>query len=813
MTTLINDIKYSLRQLAKSPGFTVVAMLTLSLGIGANLALFGILNEMLLRPKPVARPHELWQVVPARETGTLKHNGLIYRPFYEAVQREEHGFKDVIAYASFRPKLRTEEGSEQLYTELVAGNYFSFLGITPILGRGFYPEEDTPLGVRAVTVLSYAYWKNQFGAAQDVVGETVILNEVPVEIVGVAPKGFSGLDITAPCMWMPSCMESILGDSRSYTIVGRLTEPKLVPAVEERLSPLAEEVTEGLLASRYPLVRSRGVSMGICQFRLKPMGRGLLASSRLRPKVIRFLQFSGIATVLLLAIACANVAGLFLARALQRRKETATRVALGATRWDVIRPIMCEGVLVAAGGSLGALITFAWVSRIMMQYVEWWPGAPLRVMPDVRVLLFCLGAVFVVGFGFSLLPALQASRFNPSTALKASQGASRHQQWLRHGLIITQVVGSFVLLCGALLCFRSMGQQLSLNVGYDHDRLASVSVDLEQIGYTQQSFAPKLRQIIDQVKRVPGVEQVTACGFEPLAGKMGLTNSEAWVPEGHDGSHETRIDYGVFRGLTPGVFDTMGIPIRHGREFSQEDMELGHKHILVNECFVQTFWPGQNPLGKHILHWTVIGVVQDAHLGQFNDEPIAAIFRRTKPEILLHSTLLIRTTGNTQRVLGSVRKTLTRIHPKLGQGEMNSMRDRIKSTLAIQHSAMRVLTTLGILSLVLAAVGTYAVIAHVVHSQTRDIGIRLAVGASGWDIKRFVLSMGLRLGLAAMGIGLPLSVTIAKLLQHQIEGISPFDPVSFMVGIIVVLAALFAACWLPACHAARVDPMEALRYE
>jgi len=358
-----------------------------------------------------------------------------------------------------------------------------------------------------------------------------------------------------------------------------------------------------------------------------------------------------------------------------------------------------------------------------------------------------------------------------------------------------------------------MGQQLALDLGYDHNRLASVSLNLEQIGFTKNNFESQLDQIVRQVERVPGVEQVTASCFQPLAGAMGLQNSESWVPEGYDSSNGKSLDYGVFRGMTPGVFKLMGLSVLRGREFSQEDIELGRKNILVNERFVHTFWPGQNPVGKQIWVWKVIGVVKDAHLDQFNAEPYAAVFLPTKKERLLHATLLLRTQGNTRDVIGAVRKTLAGIHPKLGQGDMGPLRDRIRSALAVQYSAMRILVTLGILALVLASVGTYGVIAYVVNSQTRDIAIRLAIGATSRDVKLLVLSMGLRLGLIALGIGIPLAFCASGLLRHQIAGINPFDPVSFITVVGCVLAALLAACWLPARRAARIDPMEALRYE
>ena len=291
MGTLWQDIRYGFRMLRKSPGFAVLAMLTLALGIGANLALFGILNEMLLRPKPVARPHELWAAVPADESGQ-QIGALVYRPYYDAISREGRLFQDVIGYAGIRPKIRMDEGNERIWAELVAGDYFSFLGVVPVLGRGFLPEEKTETGRSAVAVISHAFWQSYFGGMRDVLGKTVTLNDAPLEIVGVAPPGFAGLDCFGqPSLWIPANMETVLEKkSTSYEIVGRLTEPKLARTVEEHLTPIAADITKGLSESKFPDLSLKGISP-ITQIRLEPIGRGLLGTSYIRPKIIRFLQF------------------------------------------------------------------------------------------------------------------------------------------------------------------------------------------------------------------------------------------------------------------------------------------------------------------------------------------------------------------------------------------------------------------------------------------------------------------------------------------------------------------------------------------
>lgn len=807
----ISDIKYASRQLRKSPSFTILSLLTLALGIGANLALFGILDELLLRPKPVSRPQELWAIESA-DAAKQPVRANLCRPYYEAICRDKRMFNGIIGYASIMPKLRMEEGIERVRAELVSGDYFSFLGVVPVLGRGFLPEEDTQVGAHTVAVISHAFWQSHFGRTTDVLGKTVTLNNTLVEIVGVAPREFAGLDFRRPSLWMPASMEAIMGETTTYHLVGRLTEPKLAAAAAELLTPIAAEVTKELSTFKDPRWSRYGVSPDFSRIRVDPIGRGVLGTSYLRPRIVSFLKFAGLATVLLLFIASANVASLFLARALQRRKEMATRVALGATRAALMRQVICEGVLVAAAGTVGALLAFSWVGRAIMEFISWWPGAPLRLVPDVRVLLFAASSALAVGVGFSIVPALQATAFEPLAALKDGVGTGRTRLRLRHGLIVAQVVGSLVLLCGATLCLRSISKQLAVDLGYRSDRLAIAPLDLERIGFTTSNFEPELAQIVRRVALVPGVEQICVSPIQPLGGRMAFIDASVQL-EGYDSPDGNPVEVGFYPRTGPGMFSVMGIPMLRGREFNQQDIESDRNVIVVNESFVRRFWPDQDPLGKHVRKWEVVGVVKDACLDRF-DEPLdATMFRVTRREALLHPHLLIRTSGAARHVVASVRTELARIHPKLVQGDVRTLRDVIKNALALQHAALRILGALGVLALVLASVGTYGVMAYVVRSRTREIGIRLAMGATRRDVMRLVLSAGLRLGLIAVAIGLPLALTVAGVLRHQIAGISPFDPLSFTAATACVLAALLAACYIPARRAAKVDPMGALRYE
>ncbi|MBI4327953.1 MAG: ABC transporter permease [Chloroflexi bacterium] len=808
----MNDLKFAFRQLLKNPGFTAVAVLTLALGIGANLAIFGILNELLLRPRPFANPDELWAITPAGPARQPVYANLC-RPYYEAIRRNGGPFKGIIAYAGISPKLRTVEGAERLYAELVSGDYFSFLGVVPAPGRGFLPEEDSGAGKQNVAVIGHAFWQSQFGGTEDVIGKTLTLNNQVIEIIGVAPSGFAGLGAARPTLWMPAAMEKPLDEFTRYTLAGRLDDPKLAPAAADLISPVAAGITKELSGFNDPQWSRYGYSPDFQKVRLDPIGRGLLGVMFGRQQALGFLRFASVATVMLLLIACANVASLFLARASQRRKETATRLALGATRPRLVRQLVGEGILVSAFGTAAALLVFSWISAFVMKLAAWWRGPALDPVVDWRVFLFAAGSALAVGVVFSLFPALQATRFDLFNALKEGGGGEitgRSRGWLRHGLIVTQIVGSLMLLCGATLCLRSMSRQLAVDVGYRSDRLVIAPLNLERVGFSTNTVAPQLAEIARRIALVPGVRQVGISRSEPLDGSrssMGLSNLDGYrSPDGNP----VMIN---LADIGPNTFAALGIPVLHGREMDYTDLELGRKVAVVNESFVRKYWPDTEPVGKQIQNFEVIGVVKDARFGRFDEPPGPMMFRSTGKEGLLNASLIVQAAGSSRPVVRGIRSELTRIHPRLVQGEVSTLHDTMKNALMVQQTALRILGILGTLALALAVIGTYGLVAYLVTRRTREIGIRMAVGATPIDIVQLVLRTGLRLGIVSLVIGLPLSLGAAGLLRHLLTGISPFDPASFaMVGVIILLASV-VACWLPARRAAQVDPMEALRCE
>lgn len=487
------------------------------------------------------------------------------------------------------------------------------------------------------------------------------------------------------------------------------------------------------------------------------------------------------------------------------------RLSLGATRIRLVRQMVGEGILVSALGTVGALFVYSWAGSLLTRIGDWWRGPALDSALDWRILLFATASAVIVGIAFSVVPALLGMRFDLLTALKdgdAGYSSGRDRRLVQKSLIVAQIAGSLMLLCGATLCLRSMSRQLAVDVGFRTDRLAIASLNLERAGFTTNMVASQLAEVARRISLVPGVRNVGLASSEPFDGSrslQGFRNLDGYrSPDGN----EITIN---FADVGPNTFAALGVPVRWGREMDFTDLELNRKVAIVNESFVKKYWPDTEPLGKQIGDWEVIGVVQDARYGRFDEPPVPMMYRSASEEQLLNAKLLVQTTDDSRYGVRSIRSELSQINPRLLQGNVSTLRETMKNALALQDTALRILGLLGGLALMLAVIGTYGLVAYLIARRTRELGIRMAVGADRLDIINMVLSAGLRLGIVSLAIGVPVSVAVAGLLRHYLEGISPFDPASFaIVGIIILLASV-AACWLPARRAARVDPMVALR--
>ena len=819
MTMIWHDLRFALRALGKSPGFTAVAVVTLALGIGANLALFSLLNEQLLRPREVRKPDELWAILPSDGSGEPKSFNLS-RPYYEAIRRDNRVFSSVIGYCSAGPNLRTPDGWEHVKSVLVSGDFFSFLGVQPILGRGFLPEEDDKLGTHSVAVISYRFWQEHFEGNPEVVGKTVTLGDQIVEIVGVAPRGFKGISLYESDLWLPASMERLLGAYPSFNLLGRLKEGVSPTRAAATLAPVVQNLTKMLLAGG-----DQFYTNNISQFSrvaLLREGYGSLPAkwrALSRKEGFKRAGLVGVATVLLLIIAATNVANLLLARALRRRKEMATRLALGATRWTLIRQVMLEGLLLSGFGAAAAMLVLLWLSNVPATIMPGavYANANITLHPDIRVAAFALAGALLVGAGFSIIPALHASRFDPFAALKHADGSAgfgKHRWSLGKVLMAAQVAGALILLSGTGLCLGAIQRQLRIDVGFRTDPIVVAEVDLERVGFTGETAQPVIAELRRRISLLPGVEAVGVMDMPPLAGGGGhiiYHHLDGYVPPNGES-----IELG-HAAVSQDCFRALGISLVEGRDITEDDLTRHRPVALVNESLARKYWKNQTVLGKHIQwlrkNYDVVGIVRDSRLNSLAELPEPTVFFSTSPREAQNPYFIIRAKSDPKSLLKPVMAELTRVHPRLRESTVATLRQIMRHTLGAQRETMNLLGWLAALALALAALGVYGMMSYLVAQRTREIGIRMALGAERADVAALILRSGFGVALAGVAVGLPAAIGGASLLRHAVYGVSAFDWPAFSISALSVFLAILFASWPPARRASRADPMAALRAE
>jgi predicted permease len=806
--------------LAKSPGFTAIAVLTLALGIGVNLALFTLLNDQLLRPRDVLRPDELWSILPADASGEPKFFHLS-QPYYEAIRKDNRAFSSIVGYShNLGPKLRTADGTQQIRALLVSGDFFGFLGVQPVLGRGFLPEEDDKPGTHSVAVISHRFWQEHFQGDPTVLGKTVSLDDRIVEIVGFAPRGFKGIGLYQPACWLPMSMEKLFGSVMGYNLLGRLRDGITASQAADALAPVVRDMTKTLMAGG-----DSDYNNNISQFTRVAVlreGYGSLPSSYAwlgRKDMAKAASLVGIATLLVLLIAGSNLANLLLARSLRRRKEMATRLALGATRWTLIRQFLLEGMLLAGFGAVTAIIALQWLGNDAAKMM---PGvvyarADIDLHPDIRVAVFALAIALAVGVGFSLLPALRMSRLDPLAVLKDPDGAGSHR---RHGslgrlLMIAQIAASLVLLSGTGLCLHAIARQLRIDVGFPTKSIAVASVDLESVGYKIESSQPVVEDIRRRLSLLPGVEAVGVMDMAPLRGgdRRHIVYDRL---DGYAAQPGEKIVFG-FTDMGPDGFRALGIPVIEGRDISQNDWSTDRPVMLVNESFVKKFWPNQTVIGKRMDRFRrsheVIGIARDARFETMSTAPEPSAFFAAGASQVRDLNFIVRTKQDPKFLLQPITAELAKIHPGLRRSRVSTLAQLMLGPLRVQRETMSLLGKLGALALGLTVLGVFGMMSALVTQRTRELGIRIAVGAQRTDIAKLILGSGAALGLAGIGIGLPAAFCGSLLLRHAVFGVSPFDAASFLLAAAAVLTAILVACAIPARRATKVDPIIALKQE
>lgn len=708
METLLHDVRYGSRQLVKHPVFTILAVVSLALGIGANTAIFSLVNTVLLRPLPVKEPSQLIEVYGSLNNGAdfSIQSYLNYKDYRD----RNDVFSGLFVYRIVVASLSHSGSNERVWGYLASGNYFEVLGVKPILGRSFLPEEDQTPGSHPVVVLSYTCWQKRFAADPAIVGRTILLNNHTFAVIGVAPKGFIGTEVAyAPEYWAPMMMAKVIEpgsrwldsrDSNNLFMIGRM-KPGVTPAqVKASLDAITLQ-----LGKEYPAENEgRGIT-------LSPPG---LFIPSIREASITFAGVLMVIVGLVLLLACVNLANLQLARATSRRKEIAIRLAVGASRGRLVRQLLTEGVLLSlVGGALGLMLA-AWIN--------WLVGGiklPLDValvfdLPlDWRVLLFALGLSIFTGVVFSLLPALQSSKpaLVPSLKDDAKLGGFRRSR-LRNSLVVAQVSLSLVLLVCAGLIVRSLQAAQKMRPGFDTQAAIAISFDVGLQGYEEAKGRAFHHQILERVRAVPGVRAAALTSNLPLA--LNYNSSSVYL-EGQPAVGSGRLPTCIPMSVSPGFFETMGIALR-GRDFAESEDKLEARVAVVNETFAKKFFPGIDPIGKRFNFsgpkdplWQIIGVCSDGKYNTLAETPQPAVFRPQFRDYDTVVTLVARTQGDPRSLIAPLRKEFQAMDPTLPLYDIKTLTEHMKIPLFPARMAANVLGSFGVLALVLAAIGIYGV--------------------------------------------------------------------------------------------------------
>jgi predicted permease len=786
----LQDLRYGGRMLLKQPGFTIVAVLTLALGIGANTAILSVINALFLRPLPVKSPHELVGVFQTQDAGWA--NGFSYPDFLYYRDRNTT-FSGLSAYHLVD---LADHDAREIVGCIVPGNYFSMLGVQVDLGRSFFPAEDEVPGKDPVAVLSHKYWQLRFSGDPTVVGKTVKLSGVNFTVVGIAPEGFRGAqsEFTPVDVWLPTMMAGQVAHRedtfsrnsyRLYKLIGRLKPGQTSSSAEAELKLLASQ-----LESAYPATnKGRGI-------RLVPASHIHPGDFNEKARLPRLLA-AGVSCLLL--IACVNLAGLLLSRGLNRRKEIAIRLSLGASRRRVVRQLLTESLLLSLLGGAAGLPLASWATELLNRFF-----ADLDLRLDPLVLGFAAALAAGVGITFGLAPALQASRTDFNMAIKAAGLAQGyHRTRLRTALVVTQVALSLVLLVNAGLLIQSLKNVL-LNQDFESEHVASIRLKTNLVGYDQARTQRYYREVLRRLESLPGV-QFVSFGGAPLLVKDGPTVQLPGQP---------LVLRAPASRVTPHYFETLGIPLTGGRSFDEQDGPNKRRVVIVNESLAKGLWPDREPIGMPVLidgqEREVVGVTKFGNHLSRSDMPRDFLFL---PEENPGNRLLVRVTGDVLTMLPVLRKELTSIDPAVPISEMLPLTEVVKLEFRSVRLAGGVLSFAGALALLLTSIGLYGTLAFAVRQRTREIGIRLALGAQSHQIRKMVLGEGLALTAVGSALGLAGAGASARMLSAFLYGVSVSDSTAFVVAPLLLMTVAFLACWMPARQATKVDPMLALKSE
>lgn len=813
MTTILQDIRFGLRMLAKNLGFSAVAVLTLSLGIGANSTIFSWINSTLLNPIPGAS-HTSDMVTIMRGERTEHPSPPFSYLDYLDLRNHTQSFSGILGYHDDFMSLTGTDRAERIYGALTTANYFDVLGVRPMLGRGFTPGEEQPRGGGPVVVISEGLWRAHFGSDRSIIGRPIQIDRYLFTVIGVAPPDFQGCKTGLRTdVWIPLGMDSVVwGPNRPedrgafwLNVLGKLKPGVNRGQAEGELNVLMQRI----------IASSRNVDRGPSQITLDPLWRSPFGVNVYLYKTLPLLL--ALAAALLL-LACANVANLLLVRSVGRRREVALRLSMGASRGRLVRQLLIETLLLAlAGGGLAVGFT-TWTAGTFAAFV---PPSSLPLTMNGRVngtvLLATMAIAIFSALIFGIIPALRTSSLAPISVLKEEAGTISggiHRSRLSNSLVVAQLSLSLLLLICAGLFIRSLRNAQQLDPGFDPNHVLLSTYDLGGPGgYTQAQGLSFDRQLLTKLRTLPGIESVALADFSPLSFTIhsDTVYPEGYVPQPHESMEISRAI------VSPNYFRTMRTPLVAGREFTDHDGEKSQLVAIVNQDFCDRYWPGQECIGKRFnnagVGFNVVGVARNAKYRRlvYAPEPVIylSLFQAYRGQVIVHA----RVSGDPEAYAPAVERSVQELNADLPVYDVTTVKSSMRLGSIFERLAGTFAGAFGLLALVLAAVGIYGVIAYTTRQRTHEIAIRVAMGAQRGNVFRLVLGQGLLLTLAGLGLGITASVALTRYLRSVLFGITATDTTTYVaVALLLCLVSLFA-CYIPARRATKIDPMEALRHE
>ena len=814
---IAQDLRYAVRLLRRNPLFALTAVLSLAVGIGANTTIFTIANALLFRaPVGVAEPDRLVDIGRSQNRQGFDTNSY---PNYLDIRKRNTVFSGVYAYRFDPPpmSLGGPDGAERVYGHLVTNNYFDVLGARPRIGRLFRTDDSEEPAANPIVVLGYRFWMRRFNGDVSMPGRTITVNGHPFTVVGVAEDGFHGTSVLNPDLFVPmnmleAAMPRTSGGSllTSRTAVWLVMGARLKPGISISQAQAELELLGAALEREFP-TDNRG------------KGLRVLASSPIPGQsgpVGGFMALLMGIVSLVLVIACANVAGVLLARAASRRREIAVRLAIGAGRRRLIAQLLTETSMLFVIGAAAGLLLARGMTTVLVSFLPTLP-VPLQVSLalDGRVIAFTLTVSLMAALLSGLVPALQASNTDVVPALKDDGQGRVARLRGRHAFVVAQVALSLLLVVAAGLLVRALARASAIDTGFDPRGVELASLDLSLAGYTESTGRTFARDLVSRVRALPGVESASLSRVMPLGGsRVGLGALTVPGVTSPNGRASFGFEWNI---VEPGYFATMRTPLVRGRDFDERDREGGQSVIIINETAARTLWPGQDPIGRPLLHQrgpnefrtlTVIGVARDGKYTFLGEAPVAFVYVPMQQEYSPRMTIVARTIDG-RRIAGELRRLVATMDSNLPIITAQTLLDYISFGLVPQRVAASVAGSLGLVGLLLASMGIYGVTAYMVARRTREIGIRVALGAQRGDVVRMVLRQGMRLAAVGVAIGLVLAAAGSRLLATLLFGVPPIDPVTFIGSTLLFVAIGLAACLVPARRATRINAMEALRYE